>query len=173
MLRPSLLHTLDWIGAVGAGAGVEVRAPFFDVRLAELCLSLPPTQKLRRGWSRFVMREAMAGILPDEIRRRPDKSNMEHGFNHALRTHARARLGSDLWKGERIARYLDPAVCAELQHRFMTGAEMTEEEGLRFWRSASLALWLAGSDRAYVAHESRGWDDVPALAARGLTREEV
>ena len=173
MLRPILLQSLSWIEAIGAGAGVEVRVPFFDVRLVELCVSLPARQKLRRGWSRFVMRQAMSGILPEEIRTRPDKSNIEPGFYHALRSHAGERPGiGPAGVDDRVARYLDPAACAELHRRFAAGT-VTPQERFQYWRMSSLALWLMGSDRAYVACGARGWEDSTTIALRGPTHQEV
>ena len=172
MRRPILLQSLSWIEAVGAGAGVEVRFPFFDLRLVELCVSLPGEQKLRRGWSRFVMRRAMAGILPEEIRSRPDKSNLEPGFYHALRSFG-GRIGLELSSAdERVTRYLDPAFCAEMHRRFVAGAA-TSEERFRYWRMSSLALWLMGSDGALAARGSRGRDESAAIAPRGPIHQEV
>jgi len=37
--------------------------PFYDKRLVEFCLALPPEQKLRDGWSRFILRRASSHCL--------------------------------------------------------------------------------------------------------------
>lgn len=154
MQRPVLLQALDWLEAVGAGAGVEVRVPFFDVRLVELCVSLPLEQKLRDGWSRYVMRQAMDGILPEEIRWRKDKSDIEPGFYRALRTHASTQLEA-LWTSDdaSLAPYLDVDQCARRHARFDAGVASSQESFLS-WRASSLALWLTGRHGAYTAHES-------------------
>jgi ABC-type uncharacterized transport system ATPase subunit len=67
-----------------AAFGVEPRYPFFDRRLMELCLALPADQKLRDGWSRVVMRRAMDGLLPDEVRWRASKANLSPNFRRNL-----------------------------------------------------------------------------------------
>ncbi len=54
--------------------GVEVRHPFFDVRLVEFALSLPPEYKLRERISKVVLRESMKGVLPEKVRLREDKA---------------------------------------------------------------------------------------------------
>ena len=46
--------------------------PFLDHRLVNFAISLPVEQKVRNGWSKYVLRQAMSE-LPDEIRWRPDK----------------------------------------------------------------------------------------------------
>jgi asparagine synthase (glutamine-hydrolysing) len=66
-------------------AGVEMRQPFRDRRLVEFALSLPPNQLWRRGWSRFVYRNAMKGILPDEVLLRRGKGEFAHMFDSVLR----------------------------------------------------------------------------------------
>jgi asparagine synthase (glutamine-hydrolysing) len=51
---------------------LEMRTPFLDHRLVEMALNLPPSLKLREGWSKYVLREALPEI-PSEIRWRRDK----------------------------------------------------------------------------------------------------
>jgi len=52
---------------------LEVRLPFLDYRLAEFAYALPDNWKLRGPWNKYVLREAMAGRIPEIVRRRPDK----------------------------------------------------------------------------------------------------
>ena len=47
---------------------IECRLPFMDYRLVELGLALSPALKLRHGYGKWVVRAAMAGRVPDEIR---------------------------------------------------------------------------------------------------------
>lgn len=55
----------------------EVRLPFLDHRLVELCFALPDEWKIGGGWTKRVLREAMAGRVPDAVRRRRDKIGFE------------------------------------------------------------------------------------------------
>jgi asparagine synthase (glutamine-hydrolysing) len=52
---------------------VEARLPFLDYRLVELVCALPLNQKIRRGWTKYVMRNALKGVLPEPIRLRRSK----------------------------------------------------------------------------------------------------
>lgn len=52
---------------------VEARLPFLDYRLVEKIASFPLTQKIRNGWTKYILREAMAGYLPEKIRLRKSK----------------------------------------------------------------------------------------------------
>ena len=60
-----------------AASGVEARHPFMDVRLAQYALSVPSREKLRDGWTRAVLRDAVWHELPDTVRTRMNK--MDHG----------------------------------------------------------------------------------------------
>ena len=54
----------------------ETRMPFLDYRLIEFALGLPDEFKLKRGIHKRVLRESMAGTLPDATRARIDKIGM-------------------------------------------------------------------------------------------------
>ena len=56
-------------------AGVRVRFPLLDRRLAELSARIPSSLKLRGFEKRFIFKEAMKGILPDRILHKK-----KHGF---------------------------------------------------------------------------------------------
>jgi asparagine synthase (glutamine-hydrolysing) len=55
----------------------EVRLPFLSSDLVEFLFSLPASYKIRNGWTKAIMRDAMHGILPMEIERRTDKIGYE------------------------------------------------------------------------------------------------
>lgn len=61
--------------AVGAAArGFEYRYPMLDIRLVEFCHNLPARLKRTPSVRRRMIREGMAGRLPDLVRLRDDKS---------------------------------------------------------------------------------------------------
>ncbi len=53
---------------------IEYRHPFFDKKLVEFALSLPPEMKYKNKTIKWILRKAMDGILPDKIRDRKDKA---------------------------------------------------------------------------------------------------
>jgi len=53
---------------------IEARTPFADHRrLIEFAFQVPGNYKIHNGWSKYLLRQAMAGILPEEVRWRKDK----------------------------------------------------------------------------------------------------
>ncbi|GGB75812.1 hypothetical protein GCM10010833_33810 [Blastomonas aquatica] len=79
---PLIAESFEFFDRIGARIGIEQRHPFFDKRLVEFCLALPVHFKVRNGWTRFILREATRGVLPEPVRLRRDKSNL--GFNLAV-----------------------------------------------------------------------------------------
>jgi len=51
----------------------ETRLPLLDHRLAEYLHALPDRMKLRGGTTKFVLREAIRGLVPESVRTRHDK----------------------------------------------------------------------------------------------------
>jgi asparagine synthase (glutamine-hydrolysing) len=49
---------------------IEIRMPFMDYRLVTYTMALPQTSKLNNGYTKFVLREALKGIMPEDIRTR-------------------------------------------------------------------------------------------------------
>ncbi len=79
---PHLLHHDDRMSMAFA---VETRLPFLDYRLLELVLGLPSRLLLRDGWSKYLLRAALDGVLPDEIRWRTDKMGYETPTGRLIR----------------------------------------------------------------------------------------
>lgn len=61
---------------IAARHGMAMAFPMLDRRLVEFALSLPSDLFVRCGWSRRVFRDAMAGVLPEELRWKPDKTDL-------------------------------------------------------------------------------------------------
>jgi asparagine synthase (glutamine-hydrolysing) len=73
---------------------VESRTPFLDYRVVEFAFKCPPSFHIRGGMRKALLRSALDGILPDEIRLRKDKigfATPEASWNH---THF-AKIKSD------------------------------------------------------------------------------
>lgn len=77
ILKIHLPRLLKWEDRNSMAHSIESRVPFLDVNLVEAVLSLPPEQNLKSGWNKRLLREAMAGRLPDAIRWRKDKKGFE------------------------------------------------------------------------------------------------
>lgn len=132
------------IECVSSAFGIESRHPFFDKRLLEFCLSLPVRHKIRDGWTRVIQREAMRGVLPEALRTRPDKSNLEHNFTVSL-AHDEARLAGVLEileNGEAgtPGAYMDAGLVARALARYRQTPKAND--ALLLYLAAGFASWL-------------------------------
>jgi len=77
-------YLLNVIEKVAAAHQIELRFPYFDRRLMEFCLALPPDQKLRDGFTRSIMRRAMEGILPEKVQWRVRKAQLSSALRNSI-----------------------------------------------------------------------------------------
>jgi len=126
---------------MAAAHGIEPRHPFFDQRLIEFCLAVPAHQKLRGGWSRRILREAMEGILPEDIRWRGDKSNLSPNFVQGLLDRDQERVEAVV-HGEvsSLTQYVDVAALQQLYERVVQ--EREGSDAVNLFRAVVLAVWL-------------------------------
>lgn len=90
-ILPTLLRNYD---RYSMASGVEIRMPFMDHRLVAYTFSLPWTSKVGGGYTKRIFRDAMKGILPEEIRTRRDKI----GWNAPLHEWLRGKLKKEVGK---------------------------------------------------------------------------
>jgi asparagine synthase (glutamine-hydrolysing) len=146
---------------LGATAGLELRLPLLDLDLVELALRQPPEATFDRRYSRPLLRESLAGLLPDSVRLRPEKAWFD-------------ALIVDGLAGDKVVRTVlaDPA--AELgAYIDLAGmrAQLLDSDRLRssapltwmtlVWRLLTAELWLR-AQRTSVADLSEAIRPAPA-----------
>ncbi len=81
-ILPTLLRNYD---RYSMAAGVEVRMPFMDYRLVSYCFSLPWQSKLRKGFTKSILRDSMEPFLSEKIIRRKSKVGFGTPFTDWLK----------------------------------------------------------------------------------------
>lgn len=76
-ILPTLLRNYDRYSMANS---VEIRMPFMDYRMVTLAMSLPWQSKLHGGYSKSIIRDAMAPYMPEDICYRRTKI----GFNSPI-----------------------------------------------------------------------------------------
>ena len=84
---PELL--LMRVDKMSMGVSLEARVPFLDHKFVELALSIPAKAKLGSGGTKYLLKKAVRGLLPDEIIDRP-----KQGFNVPLHEWFNGALGA-------------------------------------------------------------------------------
>jgi asparagine synthase (glutamine-hydrolysing) len=75
------------VDRMSMATSLETRAPFLDADVMELAFSLPGHLKIRDGQRKFVLKQAMRGLLPDRILHRK-----KQGFSIPLKNWLRGEL---------------------------------------------------------------------------------
>lgn len=86
---PTLLRNYD---RYSMRSGVEIRMPFLDHRIVEFAFSIGWQSKIRNGYTKSIIRDAMNGIMPTEIIQRKPKV----GFSSPLLEWFRGPLRDDI-----------------------------------------------------------------------------
>jgi len=110
--RPAWSFIFESLHPSSTGVDVTVAHPFFDARVVEIALGIPP----RAFVDKRVLREAMRGLLPEEVRLR--RKAVAGPDVHADRFAARHADWMKLIRRHGMDRWIDPGVMADvLQNR--------------------------------------------------------
>jgi asparagine synthase (glutamine-hydrolysing) len=136
-LVDDMLHYFD---RTSMAHSLEVRVPFLDHELVELCARIPADLKVRRLRTKHILREAVRGLVPDWV---IDKRKV--GFFHGavggwFAGHARNSVERYLGADARTAEFLDPAAVRELIARSDDGQSSAKHLLLSV---LVLEVWLA------------------------------
>ena len=81
-----LEHLLRWEDLNSMYFSIESRVPFLDYRMVEATLSSPSFQKISKGETKHILREAFKDILPQKITQRKDKKGFSNPRDKWFRT---------------------------------------------------------------------------------------
>ncbi len=128
----------------GATVGIDPRHAFMDPDVVGLMLRLPPELSYDAFRSRPLLRRAVEGLMPDEVRLRPTKSTFDAIFQQALTGADMPAIQRLLAPGARVGEYVD----LELVRRHLLDAVPPEGSSqrpmwaVRVWRLVTGEVWL-------------------------------
>ena len=122
----------------------EVRLPYLDHRVVEYLFAIPEAQKTSNATTKFVLRNAMRGRLPDAVTNRVDKKGFETSqprwLRGPLRVWAECILRSNSF---RERGWVDQQAALHVWRRFLMHSSRNEALLVRW---LSLEVWA----RAFV-----------------------
>ncbi|HEY1316404.1 MAG TPA: asparagine synthase (glutamine-hydrolyzing) [Gaiella sp.] len=138
-LVDDMLHYFD---RASMAHSLEVRVPFLDHELVELCATVPTSLKVKDGVTKYLLKEAARGRVPDELIDKPKVGF----FNAAVDRWFSTQAGRDaaevlLDPGARYASLLDRNAVASLLDRHRRDARSTAGHALL--AVVMLELWLS------------------------------
>lgn len=138
-LVDDLLHYFD---RMSMAHSLEVRVPFLDHRVVELCATIPTRYKVRRLTTKYVLKQAARGVIPDRIIDKPKigffNAAVVEWFKEATRSAVSDYL---LGPAPRYADFLDRA---EVERLVARQAEQARPRGAHLLLSIlMLEVWLS------------------------------
>lgn len=134
---------LTYNDKMSMASSVEVRVPFLDRELAEfVAWNVPPSLKLKGGLNpttKYIFRQAMHGILPDEVLRQPKAgfaAPVDYWLAHDLKDMVDDLLSPDrlrqrgMFRPQAVQRFVD-------EHR-----KGRQDWSLQLWQFLTLELWM-------------------------------
>lgn len=136
-----LEHLLKWEDRNSMWFSLESRVPFLDYRLVEGTLSLPPEKIISQGITKYILRQAVKGILPEKIRMRQDKIGFMTPESEWFRRPFFRDYILDLLNSEsfRKSPYLDYKRCIKLYNLHL---ERKINVSRDIWKWMNLELWF-------------------------------
>ncbi len=117
---------------------VESRTPFADdIELIESVFKIPSSYKIHGGWSKFIFREAMRGILPEEIRSRKDKIGFATPEGIWLKKHKSTFL--NYLKEDGLRKFIRTDMLIKDWNKLIDGLSDNQVAGI--WRFINFAVW--------------------------------
>jgi asparagine synthase (glutamine-hydrolysing) len=132
-------HILPKVDALSEPAGVLPRSPLFDRDVVECAFAIPPQHKLKGAVEKYLLKRAVADLLPQAIIDRP-KSGMlvpvEKWFQGPLLPQARERLLDGLAPYGLVNRdYIERLLAGRL-------GGLRPRHGAKIWLLVTLEAWL-------------------------------
>jgi len=136
---PTLLRNYDRYSMAN---GVEIRMPFMDHRLVSFAFALPWRSKLRNGYAKSIIRDAMAPHMPYEVAYRKSKI----GFNSPIIDWMKGPLKSFFLDTISSASFqscdlIDPATVAKKVRQVIEEPGIAFSHGELAWAMLSPYLW--------------------------------
>jgi asparagine synthase (glutamine-hydrolysing) len=146
LLRSSIPCLLRHEDRNSMAHSIETRLPFLDYKLVEFAVRCAPALKLKNGWTKWMLREATKGTLPDQVRLRKSKLGFDTPESDWL------RIGLKNGHGElcqspnlRLGTYISASSTARECNRFMNRERGALPPEMLF-RALSLEMWARVHD---------------------------
>ena len=134
-------HHLMWADKSGMHFSIEARFPFLDHQLIEKTLATQTDLIIKNGWTKYILREAFEGVMPDKIRLRKSKIGFATPEHQWLRTEKMKNLINGIFDSSSFnnRHYFNPVEVRKLWNAHLYGRV---KEANTIWKFVHLELWL-------------------------------
>jgi asparagine synthase (glutamine-hydrolysing) len=132
-------HLLKWGDRNSTCFSIESRMPFMDHRLVERSLATKSDLLISNGMTKSILRKALKGILPDEIRERKSKYGFETPQDKWFRDPRWTAVINDVLNDPLLEDYVDLNKCRVLYQEHLSGKLNIAKE---VWKWINLSVWI-------------------------------
>ena len=144
VLETSLPTLLRYEDRNSMGNSVESRLPFMDYRLIELGIALPEAMKVRRGYGKWIIRQAVDGLVPNSIRLVRYKKGFDVSVGKWIKAGLGASIRNSLMNGGYLLRDVLRGQPASIDNQLSNQRLATNPAA---FREAITLCWLATRSR--------------------------
>ena len=136
-----LEHLLKWGDRNAMAHSMESRAPFLDKDWVEYSLALADGMKIHDGYTKYILRDVMKGIMPEKVRTRVDKMGFSVPQDEWFRSEKFRKLIMEILESESFAKrgYFKPEEAKKLYERHLRGEVNVSKD---IWKWINLELWF-------------------------------
>jgi asparagine synthase (glutamine-hydrolysing) len=136
-----LEHLLKWEDRNSMYFSLEARVPFLDYRLVEKLLATSGDLKIKKGMTKYLLRESMKGLLPEKIRQRRDKMGFDTPQDEWFRSTEWQSIVSDILNSNSFKErgLIDHQKASEQYQKHLSGQINIAKE---IWKWVHLELWF-------------------------------
>ena len=135
--RTSLKELLKYEDRNSMNFSIEARTPFSDdVNLIDYVFDIPSSYKIHNGWSKYLLRESMKDIVPEQILKRTDKlgfATPEYDWMNSIKDNLKDYFTKDLdgyFDTKEVLKNWDSIFVSQFKSGFTT-----------IWRYLNFAVW--------------------------------
>jgi len=138
-ILPTLLRNYDRYSMMN---GVEIRMPFLDYRIVEFAFSIPYTSKIRNGFGKAIVRDALSDLMPKSIAYRKDKIGFNAPTNNWMKGELKAWIGDLLHSSDfNNSTLIDKKHTFDLVSNTINKKEISFHEGTRAFEQLTPVIW--------------------------------
>jgi asparagine synthase (glutamine-hydrolysing) len=121
---------------------LEVRVPFLDHRVVEYCQTIPSSLKLRGGTTKYLLKHAARGIVPDRIIDKPKIGFLSEAVDDWFRAQSSGVAGEYLFRKDApYAEFVSRDGVRDLADRHARAGGRSE--GWALFAVLLLEIWLS------------------------------
>ncbi len=136
---PTLLRNYD---RYAMGNSVEIRMPFMDYRLVEFCFSLPWNAKIRNGFTKSILRDAVKDLVPQDVLYRKFKIGFNSPFTEWLKNEWKDFVSDTLESVDfKQSDIIKPVQTADFVRNVIKNPNANFQDGENAWRMLMPYFW--------------------------------